>query len=57
MQPWLLLDDEKLRHVWRCDECGERTVVKPYWYQDNGTPMCTDCDEDMLYDYSEVKNG
>ena len=44
-----LLDDNKVIMTWGCPLCNEECEVNPTFYQDNGTPMCTDCDEDMEY--------
>ncbi len=50
------MDDTKVRHVWRCAKCEDEVNVMPWWYQDNGTPVCTDCDEDMAYLSTEIAN-
>jgi formylmethanofuran dehydrogenase subunit E len=57
MENWIVIDDTKLRHVWRCVDCKNESVVEPWWYQNNGTPVCEDCDEDMLYLSTEQKDG
>jgi formylmethanofuran dehydrogenase subunit E len=57
MYNWKIIDDTKLRHVWRCVDCKNESVVEPWWYQNNGTPVCEDCDEDMLYLSTEQKDG
>ena len=31
--------------------------VGPVWYQDNGTPVCIECDQDMDYQYTEIKSN
>jgi len=31
-----------------CDN-EEETHIHPDWYQNNGTPVCPECDEDMDY--------
>ena len=45
--PWTIIPDNNIRCNWKCPECGEETDVTPDWYQDNGTPVCGDCDCDM----------
>ena len=57
MENWIAIDDTKIRNVWHCAECGDREYVEPSWYQDNGTPVCADCDEDMEYIGTEINNG
>ncbi len=50
------MDDTKVRHVWRCAECGDEVNIEPWYYQDSGTPVCHDCDEDMKYLSTEIAN-
>lgn len=52
---WKKLEDHQVNHVWHCPECGEVADIAPGWYQDNGTPTCVECDQDMLYEFTEVK--
>lgn len=54
MTIWKKLNDKNIRHVWKCSECGNTATVGPEFYQDNGTPVCTDCSDDMEYCYTEV---
>lgn len=58
---WYRISDRSVRHVWKCENahCEENTKVHvdPSFYQDNGTPVCTGCDEDMIYQYTEVKDA
>jgi hypothetical protein len=57
MSKWTVIDDTKLRHYWLCPECNvEEAYVEPWWYEDSGTPMCTECDEDMNYVRTEYNN-
>lgn len=56
MQLWVTMDDTKVRHVWRCAECGDEVNIEPWYYQDSGTPVCHDCDEDMKYLSTEIAN-
>ena len=57
MENWTIVDDTKVRHVWRCADCGAEVNISPWWYQDNGTPVCVDCNEDMVYLSTEYNNG
>lgn len=58
MDNWIvILDDTKIRHLWKCPECKETDYVGPDWYSDNGTPMCTECEEDMIYFRTEYNNA
>lgn len=52
---WPIIKDARIVHEWRCPGCKATAQVGPAWYQDNGTPMCTDCDEDMEYLRTRIK--
>lgn len=56
MQNWKVIDDSNIRHVWCC-ECGHEANIEPDWYQNNGTPVCIDCDEDMQYLGTEMNHA
>ncbi len=61
------IEDSRVVCVWHCtdDECRESglygspemAIVNPDWYQDNGTPVCGNCDRDMAYSHTEVDCG
>ena len=58
MDNWVkILDDSKVRSVWKCPVCGECGNVHPFEYEDIGTPVCDECDVDMGYLYTEINNG
>jgi len=57
MEVWKIIDDTKIRHVWRCAECGDEVNVVPWDYMNIGTPYCADCDEDMQYLSTEMKDA
>ena len=42
--------DNKIVTVWECEDCKEVCEVTVDFFQDNGTPMCVDCNTDMNYD-------
>ena len=50
---WKKIEDENVQHYWKCPnaECNlhNESIVTPDWYEDNGTPVCGDCGEDMKY--------
>ena len=52
-----VFNDHDVCHTWQCPDCDEVAEVGPIWYQDNGTPMCVECDQDMDYQFTEIKNG
>lgn len=49
--------DADVQCVWNCQDvkCDEVAIVSPDWYQDNGTPVCPECDTDMEYIRTKVK--
>ena len=47
---WVAIEDKEIRHLWECPECDSYVFVEPWWYSENGTPMCVNCsDQDMEY--------
>ena len=57
MENWVAIDDTKIRHVWRCAECEDEVNIVPWDYMNIGTPYCADCDEDMQYLSTEMKDA
>jgi hypothetical protein len=57
MNNWIKIDDEKIRHIWGCPVCGEYVKIYPNEYEEMGTPVCSDCDVDAEYLYTEILNG
>ena len=51
------IEDNEIVCVWYCECCDDVIEVNPDFYQDNGTPVCMECDEDMLYSHTEVDCG
>lgn len=51
---WVKLPDRLFRHVWRCPRCKAEACIGPDYYEENGTPVCSDCDEDGVYVRTEV---
>ena len=52
-----MLDDEKIWCVWQCASCEEKSYVKPWDCQNIGTPVCSECDEEMEYIRTEIAEG
>ena len=52
---WALVKDEDVLSYWECEDCHEKAGITPDWYEQNGTPVCVECDRDMLYGWMEVK--
>lgn len=49
---WHHLPDNDVRHIWHCEasqDCENVANVSPDWYNRNGTPVCENCDIDMVY--------
>lgn len=57
---WKKIPDERVRSVWVKDErddCGDgpdTVFINPDWYEENGTPICCWCGEDMVYSHTEI---
>ncbi len=51
---WHKVADEQVRSTWKCPTCKQKVYIEPDWYSNNGTPMCTECDEDMEYVKTEI---
>jgi hypothetical protein len=45
----LILPDAEIYTHWKCPECSDVADVPVTFFQDNGTPVCADCDRDMVY--------
>ena len=56
MAKWKKISDEKVQNHWKCPDCNEVAIVTPDWYQDYGTPMCSKCEADMEYDFTEIQS-
>lgn len=58
---WEKIEDHDVRHIWKCDsddDCnGNEETISPEWYEQNGTPMCSDCDNDMTYSHTEINTN
>lgn len=53
---WQIKENEDVYLVWTCTCPGHtRKKIHPYWLQENGTPVCPHCEEDMLFLHVEVK--
>ena len=52
---WQRIADDDVAHAWQCPRCKDVTWVSPDYYTENGTPVCAECDEDMAYLRTEVK--
>jgi len=49
-----IVPDRNIVTVWICPECKEEEEVAVDFFQDNGTPMCCNCDEDLDYLFTYV---
>lgn len=52
---WHEIDDDDVQMTWECPDCGRVIEVSPTFYGDAGTPVCAECDIDMVYLYTEVR--
>lgn len=51
----VILKDEYIFTIWFCGECKLTCEVPITFFQDNGTPVCINCDKDMLYKSTELE--
>jgi len=49
-----VVKDENVISYWECEDCHDKVGITPDWYEQNGTPVCVECDRDMLYGWTEV---
>ena len=53
---WVIIENKRIRHRWECPECNRHAYVEPWFYSENGTPMCIVCpDQDMEYIHTELE--
>lgn len=50
-----IIKDENINCAWKCPECPNIATVSPDWYEQNGTPCCDDCSEDMVYLHTMIR--
>lgn len=62
-EKWEEIDDQAVRLIWKCededcnDQCGEtREAVSPD-SMENGSPICSNCDNDMTYSHTEINTN
>ena len=56
---WQKIEDHKIQHIWitaNNDSCcsKESIAVLPNCYEANGTPICSECGQDMIYSHTET---
>lgn len=54
---WVSVDDTQVRHMWACIPCKKYKSIPPTFYENNGTPVCLKCDQDMIYQFTEVSKA
>ena len=54
MSEWKEIEDKNVQMTWECPVCKESCRLNPNWYEENGTPMCSE-GEDMVYINTEIK--
>lgn len=57
MQTWYEIEEKKVRHLWECPDCNKGVYVQPWYYSEMGTPICSDCDNDMEYIRTEINDA
>lgn len=53
---WREVPDLSVRHIWACetDGCEEHAIGGPDSFVEVGNPMCSECDEEMVYQHTEI---
>ena len=51
---WKLVEDTNVLSFWECEKCHDKIGVTADYYEMSGTPVCFECDRDMLYGWTEV---
>jgi hypothetical protein len=51
-----IITDNQIAHVWVSPSTGERVELDPTFYENNGTPIVGDDEEDALYVHTEVRH-
>jgi hypothetical protein len=54
---WGIVSDSDILHQWKCDLCEIVLDVPPYYYQDSGSPLCPQCDDNMEYDFTIIRDA
>ena len=54
---WKVVREESVLSYWKCEDCHDKVGIEPNWYEQNGTPVCCECDRDLLYSHTEVDCG
>ena len=58
---WVTIPNSKVQMIWVCNSHErhvyprEEAAIPPDWYEVNGTPVCSECDRDMIYVRTEIK--
>lgn len=57
---WQKIADNDVRHIWkhiRDNDCISIGIVSvhPDWYEENGTPVCVICGQDLEYSHTEIR--
>ena len=50
----IIISNKSVESIWKCPDCPETARITPDWHQDNGTPMCIECDVNMEYSHIEL---
>jgi len=57
MKNWKTIKEGQVRTYWKCPDCDDDCTVEPSWHDENGTPVCCECDIDMKYIRTEVADS
>jgi hypothetical protein len=51
---WRKIEDQLVRHLWRCAACEDKGYFSAAFYGEAGVPFCVECDQDMEYVLTEI---
>jgi len=59
---WSPIPNSNVRHIWVCDteSCpkkAKKITVVPTFYAMSGTPVCEECEQDMVYIITEIADN
>jgi hypothetical protein len=63
MKNWNVIEDDRVKHLYRCPSCNHEHRISPKFYEDSGSaPQCenTRCEDyevDTVYIHTEILNG
>lgn len=51
---FLIIPDNCVFNIWKCQDTGEEISITPDWYEQNGIPITPETGKDMVYLRTEI---